>query len=95
MAGIERRNGRFNVIFRFDGRRFVRSLKTTDETKALMRRDEIQETIELVERGKLIVPNDADVVTFLMSGRKISTLPNAATQLKLSRSNKRPSQCGN
>lgn len=83
MAGIEQRNGRFNVIFRFGGRRYVRSLKTEDETKALMRRDEIQETIDLVERGKLTVPEGADVVQFLMSGGKIAMLPKVAPEAKL------------
>ena len=31
MAGIEVRNGRYNIILRFGGKRFVRSLKTSDE----------------------------------------------------------------
>lgn len=84
MAGIEQRNGRFNVIFRYGGKRYVRSLKTADETRALMRRDEIQETIDLVERGKLTVPEGGDVVTFLMSGGKVLSLPKVTQHFKLS-----------
>ncbi len=84
MAGIEQRNGRFNVIFRFGGKRFVRSLKTADEGKAVRRRDEIQETIDLVERGKLVVPKDADLVTFFMSAGNISALPTFSSTLELS-----------
>ncbi|MCA9193502.1 MAG: tyrosine-type recombinase/integrase, partial [Planctomycetales bacterium] len=75
MAGIEQRSGRFNVIFRFGGKRFVRSLKTSDEGQAIRRRDEIQETIDLVERGKLQIPLGAEVVTFLMSGGSIASIP--------------------
>ena len=59
MAGLEQRNGRFNVIFRYGGKRYVRSLKTDDESKALMRRDEIQETIDL-----LVDLGDVVLVTF-------------------------------
>ncbi len=84
MAGIEQRNGRFNVIFRFQGKRIVRSLNTSDEGVALRRRDEIQETIDLVKRGKLIVPPQADLITYLMTGGKVSTLPNVPTSISLS-----------
>lgn len=84
MAGIEQRNGRFNVIFRYSGRRFVRSLKTSDEGKAVRRRDEIQETIDLVERGKLAVPKNADLVTFFLSGGNLSERPKPVNTIALS-----------
>ena len=38
MAGIEVRNGRYNIIVRYGGKRFVRSLKTDDEDQAMSRK---------------------------------------------------------
>jgi len=38
MAGLEVWNGRYNLILRYGGKRFVRSLKTTDKEEAKARR---------------------------------------------------------
>ena len=83
MAGLECRNGNYNIIVRFGGRRFVRSLKTKDETEALTRKSRLEENIRLVESGRLIVPEGADVITFLLSDGKLTSKPVVAPPLTL------------
>lgn len=58
---------RFRIRFRFDGRQYKRSLKTDNarEARALLGR--IEETILLIERGRLTVPPNADPATFILS----------------------------
>ncbi|WP_372717184.1 hypothetical protein [Novipirellula sp.] len=67
MAGIELRNRRYNIILRYGGKRFVRSLKTSDEDEALGRKLRVEENIRLIESGRLQVPAGYDLVTFLLS----------------------------
>ncbi len=85
MAGIELRDGRYNIILRFGGKRFVRSLKTSDEDVALARKLRVEENIQLVESGRLQIPEGADVVTFLLSDGKLSKKPVAKTSLTLTK----------
>ena len=84
MAGLEQRNGRYNVIVRFGGQRFVRSLKTDDEEEAMSRKMRLEENIRLVESGRLQLPEGADVITFLLSDGKLSQKPVAERTLTLS-----------
>ncbi|MEM9365671.1 MAG: site-specific integrase [Planctomycetota bacterium] len=85
MAGLEVRNGRFNIIVRFGGRRFVRSLKTTDESVALTRKTRVEENIRLVESGRLVIPQDADAITFLLSDGKLTSKPQIEATLTLAK----------
>ncbi|QDS91401.1 site-specific tyrosine recombinase XerC [Roseimaritima multifibrata] len=75
MAGLEVRNGRYNLILRFGGKRFVRSLKTSDEDEATSKRLRVEENIKLVESGRLTIPDNSDVVTFLLSDGKLDRKP--------------------
>lgn len=75
MAGLEVRNGRYNLILRYGGRRFVRSLKTNDETEAITRKTRVEENIRLIESGRLAIPQDADLLTFLLSDGRLSKQP--------------------
>ena len=84
MAGLELRNGRYNVIVRFGGQRFVRSLKTDDEEEAMSRKMRLEENIRLVESGRLQLPEGADVITFLLSDGKLAQKPVADRTLTLS-----------
>ncbi len=83
MAGLEVRDGRFNIILRYGGKRFVRSLKTSDETEAFARKSRVEENIRLIESGRLTIPENADLLTFLLSDGKISHKPVAETSLTL------------
>lgn len=84
MAGIELRNGRYNIIVRFGGKRFVRSLKTNDHDAALSRKLRVEENISLIESGRLQLPAGADLMTFLLSDGKLNKKPVAKASLSLS-----------
>lgn len=83
MAGLEVRNGRYNLILRFGGKRFVRSLKTTNEDTALAKKLRVEENIKLVESGRLTIPEGSDVVTFLLSDGKLNHKPVATSSLTI------------
>ncbi|QDT37672.1 tyrosine-type recombinase/integrase [Stratiformator vulcanicus] len=70
MASLEQRNGRFSVIFRFEGRRYKKSLGTKSIGTAESRLTRLEETIRLAASGRLDVPGSADVATFLLSDGK-------------------------
>lgn len=68
MASIQREPTHiFHVIFRYRGKRIKRSLKTKSQDKANACKVTIQETIDLIERGRLKIPNGVDPVDFIFS----------------------------
>ena len=71
MAWLEKDpSGMFHLSFRFGGRKFRRTLKTTDADTAHARKTQLEETVRLVENGRIEIPKDADVGTFLLSDGK-------------------------
>lgn len=72
MAWLEQtQSGVYHVAFRFDGQKFKKSLRTRDARAANARLHGIDETIRLIENGRLTVPDDVDLGTFLFSdGRR-------------------------
>ena len=67
---VEKKSGIFHIGFRFRGEEITRSLKTRVERTAQAILHRVEETIDLVERGRLEVPTDADVGSFLLSDGK-------------------------
>ena len=84
MASLENRTGYYNIIFRFGGQRFVRSLKTKDEEEAETRKKRLEENIRLVESGRIEIPDGSDVATFLLSDGKLTSKPVTEPTLTLS-----------
>src|SRR5262249_1879564 len=68
--------GRFKICFRWGGRQFKKTVKTTDRDEALAALKRVEENIDLAERGRLPLPPDADVATFFVSDGKLSQKPN-------------------
>ena len=85
MAGLELRNGRYKVIVRFGGKRFVRSLKTDKEKDAVTKKLRIEETLKLIESGRIELPRDVDFMTFLLSDGKLSSKPRVKSAFTLGR----------
>ena len=83
MAWLEREpSGQFHVRFRIGSRKFKRSLKTKSESEAETRRVRLEETIQLVESGRLTVPAHVDLPTYLLSDGRLEqplAVPNTAT----------------
>ena len=72
MAWLEQeQTGIFQICFRYEGERFKRSAHTKSERKANNLMSRLEENLELLERGRLELPEDADLFKFLMSDGKI------------------------
>ena len=72
-------SGNQHICFRFAGERFRRSLGTKDKRKARRKLARLEDTLELIEMGRIELPTNVDVPTFLLSEGKL--------QLKHSTSN--------
>jgi len=72
MASLENRTGYYNVVFRFGGRKYTRSLGTNSEQEAERLRANLEQTIRDIKSGRLVLPSDADVATFLLSDGKLT-----------------------
>ncbi len=75
MAWLDERNGRYHLCFRFGGTKYKKSLKTGNKKQANQLLARVEENIALVERGRLSIPDEADVATFLLSDGKMANKP--------------------
>lgn len=75
MASLELRGQKYRIVFRYNGRKFQHPLKTLDvqEAKACLIR--LEENLRLLERGRLQLPLDADLPTFLLSDGRVAMKP--------------------
>ena len=64
-------SGNFHISFRFGGRRFKRSLKTDLYRQANLSKLRLEESIALIEAGRMNLPPNADIPTFLLSEGKL------------------------
>lgn len=85
MATLERHptSNHYLIRFRFGGRSFKRSLKTENKQHAQAALARLHETISMIQRGFLEMPQNADPVTFLLSGGKVQQSPSAERSLTL------------
>ena len=74
MAFLDReRTGIFQLGFTYGGKRFKRSLRTRDEATAEAALHRVEENLRLVASGRLAIPADADLATFLISDGKLTS----------------------
>ena len=83
MASLENRTGYWSISFRFGGKKFNRSLRTEDQAAAEEMKKIVEATIWKVEQGVLQLPENADVVTFFLSGGANDQLPKAPKTVTL------------
>ncbi len=83
MAWLERRGKRFRVVFRFQDQRFLAILKTADAKEAEACLGRVEENLRLVERGRLTVPDGADLGLFLLSDGKLEQPVGIARTVRL------------
>jgi len=70
---VQNRSGLFSIRFRFDNKRFNRSLETTSEKEAKEEKARIEKTIRLINEGEKDLPDKAtpeQIWAFLRSGGK-------------------------
>src|SRR4051812_42200507 len=65
-------SGSYHIAFRFQGRRYRRTLKTSDHREAERLLARVEDNLRLIERGRIAVPSDVDVGSFLMSDCRIA-----------------------
>jgi len=65
-------SSRYRIRFRFGGKPFKRSIKTHDAGEAEGVVARVEETIRLLERGRLDLPPNADPGVFIMSDGKLN-----------------------
>lgn len=80
MASLELHYGSYRVLFRFSGRKFCRSLKTANPKIARSVLARLEDNLVRLELGQLIMPQGADVASFLLSDGRLDR----PQQLKLS-----------
>lgn len=83
MAWIERRGEKFRVKFRYGGRNFQVALGTDDERQAELDRLRLEENLRLLERGRLTLPQGADLGRFLLSDGRLEKKPDVAAPATL------------
>ena len=77
MASIRRRFGQWHLSVRVRGRQYNRSLKSADEREARRLKAAVEETVNGLVRGWLVLPAGVDVVDFLLSGGRLQAPPPA------------------
>ena len=74
MASIEfdEASKRYRIRFRYGGKPYKRSLKTTEKREAEAVVGRVEETIRLLERGRIDIPLGADPGVFILSDGKLN-----------------------
>lgn len=83
MAWLERRGNTYHILFRFGGRRFKKSLQTARRNEAQQLLERIERRLTLIERGDIDLPEDGDLVPYLLSDGKRSRLIAVSSALTL------------
>jgi hypothetical protein len=77
MASLEKRNGRFRVVFCYGGKKFTQSLNTSNERTATLAVARLEDNLSRVELGYLPVPDGVDLATFLLTDGRLPQRPAA------------------
>jgi integrase len=70
MAGVRKKGDGWHCTFRFQGRRYYFALGSMSEDKARARGVEVDEILDLIERGRLTIPEGVDLQDFVAAGGK-------------------------
>ena len=75
MASLETTpSGNYHVVFWFQGERYKRALRTKQRREADLRKARLEDTIHLVECGRIELPKDVDIPLFLLSDGKLGAV---------------------
>jgi integrase len=86
MAGIRKKGDAYYCTFRFQGRRYYFTVGNVSEAQALAKGAEVDETLALLERGRLSVPEGVTLEDFVAAGGKVpkvSARPETVTARQL------------
>lgn len=71
MAWLEQRGNQYHLGIRFGSQKLKRSLQTNDPKEAQDLLDRVDRRLKLIDQGDLVIPSDADLLTFLLSDGKL------------------------
>ncbi len=77
MASLVKRNDSYRIVFRFGGREFSRSLKTTDEKSAALTRARLEDNLRRLKLSTLTIEPEDDVVAVPLSSGLARSWPPA------------------
>ena len=80
---FDNESGRYRLRFSYGGQEFKRSIKTKDGKVARGIQGRVEDTIRLLEQGRLEVPRGADTALFIMSDGKLAQRPVAFRPMTL------------
>jgi integrase len=86
MAGVRKKGDAYYCTFRFQGRRYYFTAGKLSEDQARAKATEVDETLDLLERGRLAVPEGVSLEDFVASGGKVpvvSARPETVTARQL------------
>ena len=72
MAGIRKKGDGYHCTFRFQGRRYYFAIGNVPEVQAQAKGAEVDETLTLIERGRLTVPEGVALEEFVAAGGKLA-----------------------
>jgi hypothetical protein len=73
MAGIRKKGNAYYCTFRFQKQRYYFAIGQVSENQALAKGLEVDETLGLIERGRLTVPDGISFEDFVVAGGKAPT----------------------
>ena len=71
MAGVVKKGDSFYCTFRFAGKRHYFTVGKVTEAQARAKATEVDETLDLIERGRLEVPAEIALIEFVAAGGRI------------------------
>ncbi len=86
MAGIRKKGDGYHCTFRFQGKRYYFAVGDVTEAQANAKGTEVDETLALIERGRITVPEGVALEDFVACGGKVpvvSARPETATARQL------------
>jgi integrase len=83
MASLEQRGNRFRVIFRLGGQKHRVSVNASDKKDAEACLVRLEENLRLVERGRLALPDGADIGLFLLTDGRLEQKVRAVRPVRL------------
>ena len=86
MAGMRKKGDGWHCTFRFRGKRYYFSIGNLTEPQAKAKGSEVDETLDLIERGRLTIPEGVSLEDFVAAGGKtpaVSARPELITVRQL------------
>jgi integrase len=78
MPWLEQRSGSFLVSFRWQGKKYRQKIAARTQREADAALARVEDTLSDIDRGRLVVPPDADIATYLLSDGKLAEKPSTA-----------------